>query len=383
MVSGKMGRNADYLKEYNRKKFLSLLRQKPLSRADVARELGITRAATSLIAESLVAEGLIREDEPEKVTSASSRGKPPIPLSLAPGSLYAVGINLNRGGSSAALVDICGQVVARTAVHVHHDGDQIHALERVIRSLVNQADVPWEKIVGVGVSAPGPLDGESGIILNPPNFPLWQNLRISEPLEQSLGIPVFLETDASSMARYQLGKPSAHGSQDYLLLLIQNGVGSGVISRGKILKGAGYFTTELGHCTINYAGRPCSCGNRGCLETYAGMESLLEGKPYKTWQEVVEKSQLDPVASALVSEELDYLATAICNFATIVPVDTVLMAGDLVHGAQDTSPLLEQKINRQLLLRNTLPIRVYPAYMGQEPSANAAADIAFGRYLLM
>lgn len=380
-MATKPARNAEYLKEYNRKKFLSLLRRNPMSRADVSRELGITRAATSLIADALMEEGLVRELPPEKL--GTTRGKPSNPLALEPDSLYAVGISLKRGTSTAGVVDICGNVLCTTEIKVHQDGDQIYILERTVRTLVEQAGIPWEKLVGVGISAPGPLDGENGTILNPPDFPLWQNLRVSEPLEKSLGVPVFLENDASSFARYQLGKPETHGSEDFLLLMIKNGVGSGVISRGKLLKGAGYFTTELGHCTIAYNGRPCSCGNRGCLETYAGMEQLLADTPYDTWQQVVDRSRVNSDASALLAEEFDYLAAAICNLATIVPIDTVLMAGDLAYHAQDTSPLLEQKVNRQLLRRNTLPIRVYPAYMGQEPAVNAAADIAFGRYLLV
>jgi len=380
MAITRNARNAEYLKEYNRKKFLWLLRQAPLSRADAARHLGITRAAISLIAEAMIEEGLIKEEE---VTNPSSRGKPPIPLALEPTSLYAIGINLCRGTCSAGLVNICGGVHSTMDIKVHHDGDQIHALERTVRRLVEDAGVSWDKIVGVGISAPGPLDGENGIILNPPNFPLWQNLRVSEPLEAALGIPVFLENDASSLARYQLGKPQAHGSEDFLLLLIRNGVGSGVISRGKLLKGAGYFTTELGHSTIHYAGKRCTCGNRGCLETYAAMENLLADTPYESWQDVVDNSRMDPNASALISEEFDYLTAAICNIAAIVPIDTVLMAGDLIHRAQDTAPLLEQKINQHLLRRNILPIRVYPACNGLNISVESAADIAFGRYLLM
>lgn len=383
MTITKNARNAEYVKEYNRKKFIGLLRQAPMSRADAARHLGITRAAISLIAEAMIEEGLIREIPPEEVSNPSSRGKPPIPLTLVPDSLYAVGINISRGTSSAGLVNICGTVINSIDIKVHHDGDQIRALERTVRRLISDANVPWEKIVGIGISAPGPLDGENGVILNPPNFRLWQNLRISEPLEAALGIPVYLENDASSLARYQLGKPQAHGSEDFLLLKISNGVGSGVISRGKLLKGAGYFTTELGHSSIDYAGKPCSCGNRGCLETYASMENLLEDTPYSSWQEVVDRSRTEPDASALISLEFDYLTAAICNLTAIVPIDTVLMAGDLAHRAKDTAPLLEQKINQHLLRRNNLPIRVYPAYAGADPFINSAADIAFGRFLLM
>ena len=234
--------------------------------------------------------------------------------------------------------------------------------------------------MGIGVSAPGPLDGESGRILNPPRFDLWHNTDIGAFLHRRLGVPVYLENNATCLARYNLGKPEAMGSENFLLLLVDSGVGSGVISGGKVLKGAGYFTSELGHTSIDYQGRLCACGNIGCLEAYAAIPNLLKGSSYSCWQEMINALPAQE-AQGLLRQEAQFLAAGVINLIHMISIDTVLLAGDLRYGTEQIAPILEESINRQNLWRNILPVRVLPACSGPNSRIQAAADVAFGRFL--
>lgn len=374
-------RNAEYTKEYNRKMFLRLLRIEPMFRAEIARRMGLTRAATSLIAEELLAEGLIRET----VATEKRMGRTPVPLTLCPDAGYAIGVYLNRDGCTAGLVNICGEMLAREKLRLGDgvDEEKVAPLVQSIRNMVAEAKVPREKIVGIGVSAPGPLDGESGRILNPPRFELWHQTDIGTMLHESLNLPIYLENNASCLARYNLGKPEARGSEDFLLLLVDSGVGSGVISGGKVLKGAGYFTSELGHSSINFAGRPCACGNIGCLEAYAAIPNLLRDTEFTAWQQVVDRKDVSTEARALVEQQMEYLTAGIINMTHLVSIDTVLLAGDLLYGAETFAPLLEEKVNSRMLRRDILPIRVLPSCAGPHATVQAAADVAFGRFLMV
>lgn len=373
-------RNAEYTKEYNRKMLLRLLRTAPISRAELARQLGLTRAAASLIADDLLQEGLITET----TATGTKVGRTPVPLMLRPDAGYAVGVYLNRDGCTAGIVSMNGDLLTQTRLHLTGIGgsEKMMPLVSAIRRMVDRSGIPWNKIIGIGVSAPGPLDGENGRILNPPRFNLWHNTDICSFLNAQLRFPVYLENNASSLARFNQGKAEAQGSRDFLLLLVDSGVGSGIISNDKILKGAGYFTGELGHASIDFHGRTCACGNIGCLEAYAAVPNLLQGSPYTTWKELID-SLPDPAAQKLLEQEAEYLAAGIITATNMVSIDTVLLAGDLLYGIEHIAPLLESAANRRILRRDILPLRVLGSCSGPNTPVQAAADIAFGRYLMV
>ena len=370
-------RNAEYTKKYNRNLFLRLLRIEPLSQAEIARKMGLTRSAVSLITDELIHEGFITQSE----ASASGRGRPPVSLALVPDSMYAVGIYLNRDGCYAGLIDICGNVHFKERIHLEKTSDKLSAIESTIRRLLKASGISQEQLAGVGISAPGPLDGENGVILNPPRFDLWHNMSICSALRTRLHIPVYLENNASCLAQFHYGKPQLCESENFLLLLVDSGIGSGIISGGKLLKGVGYFTSELGHTSISYSGKRCVCGNIGCLEAYASIPALLADTPFKHWKELIDKRLENQKAFDLINLELNYLATGIMNTSNIVSIDTVVLAGDVSYGADYTAPLLEEKLKERSMRRDLLPLKVIPAISGEDTSIVSAADIAFNRFL--
>lgn len=373
-------RNAEYTKEYNRKMLLRLLRTAPMSRAELARQLGLTRAAASLIADDLLQEGLITET----TATGTKVGRTPVPLMLRPDAGYAVGVYLNRDGCTAGIAGMNGELLTQTRLHLTGAGgsEKLMPLVAAIRGMIAQTGIPWNKLVGIGVSAPGPLDGENGRILNPPRFNLWHNTDIGSFLSAQLRLPVYLENNATSLARYNQGKAEAQGSRDFLLLLVDSGVGSGIISGDKILKGAGYFTGELGHASIDFHGRTCACGNIGCLEAYAAIPNLLQGTSFATWKAVID-SLPDPAAQAILEQEAEYLAAGIITATNMVSIDTVLLAGDLLYGIEHLTPLLETAVNSRILRRDILPLRILGSCSGPNTPVQSAADIAFGRYLMV
>lgn len=376
----KSARNAEYTKEYNRKMFLRLLRRESLSRAEIARRLGLTRAASSLIADELLHEGIIRET----IATSKQLGRTPVPLTLCPDSAYAIGVYLNRDGCTAALVNVCGEVLEKERLRIGEgEGEEkLSPLVDSVNKMLANACLPIEALIGVGISAPGPLDGESGRILNPPRFDLWHQTDIGPMLSTELGLPVYLENNATCLARYNLGKPETEGSENFLLLLVDSGIGSGVISGGKVLKGAGYFTSELGHISINYKGKRCACGNVGCLEAYASMPNILSGSSFSDWNQVIAQHE-SKEAAALIQKEAEYLSAGIVSMINLVSIDTVLLAGDILKGVEYFAPILEETVNKRILRRDFLPVRVMPSCSGPDAQVKSAADVAFDRFLMV
>ena len=140
-------RNAEYTKEYNRKMFLRLLRMAPISRAEIARRMGLTRAATSLIADELMGEGLIEET----TANATKRGRTPVPLTLRHDAGYAVGVYLNRDGCTAGLVDMCGVVLTKERLHLEgtENRERLDILAEAIEGMQRRMNIPKEKNIKI------------------------------------------------------------------------------------------------------------------------------------------------------------------------------------------------------------------------------------------
>lgn len=368
-------RNSEYTKKYNRNQFIRILRHEALSRSQLARKLGLTRSAASLIAEDLINDEYILKEENKK-----PMGRVSLPLALNCKRIYSIGVFLTRTSCKIGIIDLCGNVLSSKSI-ICDRPEKLDLLANSIIELINEQNIDFKKIIGVGISAPGPLDGESGRLINPPGFEAWHHFPITDVLSRKLNFPVYLENDAVSLAQYNLGKKEAKNSENFLLLLVDNGIGSGVIIRGKILKGQGYFTGELGHTSINSKGKKCICGNRGCLEAYASINKLLAGTEYSSWKEVMDNYSTSTTAKKLVQKEADYLTVGIVNLINLISVDTILLAGDLLYKAKEFSPILEKEINKKYLRRNLIHINVFPSCEGTNVPLCAAADIAFNAFL--
>lgn len=362
-------RNADYIKEYNRKAVLRLLRHNPMSRAELARETGLTRATTSLIADELLNEGVLKELSPQ----SNGRGRCAIPLAVCSDRYYALGVFLSRTGCRVGLCDFSGKLVRRRSLELTEDPveDIVQALEEMLQT------VDRSRVLGIGISSPGPLDAQQGKILNPPRFDCWHGVPIGPILSSRMGIPAYLEHDACALALHQL---ETSDSRDFLLLLVNSGVGSGIVSNGRLLGGAGHFTGELGHTSIRFDGRRCECGNKGCLETYAAVPHLLEGSRFHSWKELIDDAD-SADAKLLLDRESEYLAAGVINLLNLIPVDTVYLTGDVNYGVELLAQRLQCEISSRALSRNISTVRVLPADPRPEALILSAGDVVFTRFL--
>ncbi|MBO4939262.1 MAG: ROK family protein [Oscillospiraceae bacterium] len=362
-------RNADYIREYNRKAVLRLLRRNPMSRAQLARDTGLTRAATSLIADELLSEGVLMELSPK----SSGRGRCAIPLAVSPDRYLALGVFLSRTGCCAGLCDFSGNLLCRRPLEL--TDDPVEDIVRTLEELLETVD--RSKVVGIGISSPGPLDTKAGRILNPPRFDRWHGMDIGPILSERMGMPAYLEHDACALALHQLEQGS---SRDFLFLLVNSGVGSGIVSNGRLLGGTGHFTGELGHTTIRFDGRRCECGNRGCLEAYAAIPNLLEGSRFASWKELIDEADSED-ARILLDREGEYLAAGVINLMNLIPLDTVYLAGDVGYGSDLLGERLKREIATRALSRDRGAVEVLPADLRPEAVILSAGDIVFSRFL--
>ena len=373
-----MTKSAVLGKVNTRKLILKLLRQTSLSRAELARQTGLTRAAISQITEELIRDGLVIETEKAYL---SSRGRTPTLLQVVPSAMYCIGVQLSRNKIRYGIADFSGKLVVRNTLETYGKRSAEDILKEVtegISALVLRENISWEKIYGIGVSAPGPLDAVNGKILNPPNFSQWKNVPVAKRLTELLLLPCFLENDANALALQYALNGDFLERDDFLLVLADSGFGSGLIHNGKLLRSSSGFSCELGHTSINFRGPVCSCGNRGCLEGYASIPSLMKNyQRYVDWQSLLASSQ----AEEAMTQEAEYLSAGIVNLCNIIPVKAVLLAGELALAGDPLISKLETQIQNRPMSLQDEKLVVYAAPEQDLDYVCSAANIALCHYL--
>lgn len=150
-------------------------------------------------------------------------------------------------------------------------GDVLPHIADEARRLVRENNLQMSDVASFGISAPFPADAKRGIMLEPPNNPLWRNVPILEYLTNALGIDGTFENDANCGALAEWFFGAGKGCQNFVYLTMSTGIGGGIIASGKLVRGGAALSAgEIGHICVQIDGRQCSCGMKGCYEAYSG-----------------------------------------------------------------------------------------------------------------
>ena len=246
----------------------ALYRGRGRSRADLARDIGLSRVTMSDVVSDLIDEDLVVE---LGTRTASRPGKPATMLDINRTGHNIVGLDLSNSGSFVGVVtDLDGNVVARSGVEIPATvgEDALVAIETLLADLIALAPMP---VLGVGVSSPGIVD-DRGVVLSAPNLG-WRDVPLRERLAAACGLHVSVANDANAAI---VGERSfGSGRPDMMLVRVGGGVGSGVMIDGRVVGGARFAAGEIGHVVSGTdEGDLCACGNRGCLETWLAVPRI-------------------------------------------------------------------------------------------------------------
>ncbi len=190
-------------------------------------------------------------------------------------SEFSIGVDLGGTNLRAAAIDRSGKMLDRVSGSTARSegreailGDMVDAI-RTLRERLGASG-----LAGIGVAVPGFILLEEGVIRNSNNLASLENFPIRDELSRRLGTPVILENDANAAALGEKWIGAGRSVSDLVLLTLGTGIGGGVISGGKVLRGFLGMAGELGHITVVPNGNPCGCGNRGCVEKHASATAL-------------------------------------------------------------------------------------------------------------
>ncbi|MGE0129437.1 MAG: ROK family protein [Blastocatellales bacterium] len=332
-------------REINRQIALNLVRtHQPISRADLARIMGVRRGAASLIVNDLLAEGLIFEG----ATGESHRGRKPTFLYIDSRGRCVVAVDIRVTRTSLMVTDLIGkQLVATSGFPTERDPKRLVAeLGKRIKKVLSEHKEVGE-CKGVGVVVPGMVDRATSRIIHAPTLG-WRDVEIRESLASATGLPVHVENSGKACALAQIwaarGDTAATG--DVVFVSVSDGIGVGIVVNGEILRGRHNIAGEFGHVPLSIDGPRCPCGATGCWEAYISNlatlsryfgRNLREAKPVAaevatfTIEDLIVRARAgDAKAVAAIEATARYLGLGLASIVNAVDPARIYIGGEII-----------------------------------------------------
>jgi N-acetylglucosamine repressor len=262
-------------REINRQIALNLIRaHQPISRADLARLMNVRRGVASLLVSELLSESLIFEGA---LGEAVGRGRRPTFLYIDSRERCVVGVDIRASRTYVMVTDLMGKQLG--AVSSFQTNKDVNALTQELARRIKQTLADYKEVGacgGVGVVVPGMVDPALGRVLHAPTLG-WRDVSLRDPLAAALGIPVHIENSGKACALAQLWatRSDVVASASSVFVSVSDGVGTGVVVNGELLRGRHNTAGEFGHVPLSIDGPRCSCGATGCWEAYVSNLATL------------------------------------------------------------------------------------------------------------
>ncbi|TDE11209.1 ROK family transcriptional regulator [Jiangella asiatica] len=375
------------LRESNRERLLGLLQENGvLHRAELARRAGVSRTTVSTIVADLLDEGIVVEvgddtDRYAAVDDVERKGsRPRTGLSLNPKAGAVIGLDFSADAVVGVVADLGHEVLAEES---HDLGAELPWENRLdvgvdlAKTLLARADMPWSRVVGVGLGVPGPVDQRTGEVGASSRSLPWAGAHAASDLSRRLNVPVSMDNTAHLGALAEIAWGVAQGCRNVIYVKISSGLSAGLVVDGRVFGGAIGATGALGHMPVDLDGPVCPCGSRGCLELYAAVPALvaqLQGMSRDlTIGHIL--SMVDDghrAARRVLADAAGTLGRVLAGVCNLLNPELVVIGGDLAAAGEHYLAPLEST-----LLDHALPIvadqlRVVPGQLGDRAGALGA-----------
>ena len=370
------------IRDINRQIVLNYVRERePISRSEIAHETALHRSTISLIVDELKQHGLIEEIG----AGESTGGRPPTLLRIRAAGPVAIGVDLGTARTIVAASDIAGRVLEQEEFETDADFNRTFELiaERVLE--LNRRNK--EAIEGVGISVPGLVDPETGNMVYVPHFK-WHDVALSKEMEERTKLPVTADNDANAAALAELwfGRPEVRETRDFIMVLVEEGVGTGIVFDGQVYRGELGSAGEFGHMTIG-TGAPVACasGSYDCWESFASERAALaryhqlsSDEPHASglcFRQLLDRA-FDGEERALhaLKETAHYLGVGISNLIKGLSPEAIIVSGPIVRAW----PLINDDINEAVgenICLGLPPARVIASTLGAQPTLMGALSL--------
>ncbi|KAA8824983.1 ROK family protein [Bifidobacterium reuteri] len=370
----------------------------PMSRADLAKETGLTKATLSLLSALLLDNDIVREGEP---VANASFGRPSKPLTICGGSIAGIGLQINTDGYGCLALDLNGDTLDRQWV----DEDMTGADPTEIFARLDAMTFPLERrlrrkgcrIVGAGLALPGIVTDDMRLLVAR-NLG-WENVELGRfNVVRRLDAVAGNEAMMAAIAQipgYATVRADflnvVNRTDSFIYLSTDIGIGGAVVRDGAVVTGSHGFAGEIGHVSVAMDGPLCQCGRRGCLEAFAGRRALVEAAGIGQGDEAASSKAIEvflsrwksgePVVAAVMDRAVDALVSAIASAVNLADVDTVLLGGLWSHFGDELGNVLEGRLRSEILGYPAIGIRVFVPPVAEHPSLYGAAEMGLRRFI--
>lgn len=370
------------LREGNRRRVVRLLRiHGPMTRAELSRLAEVSRSTISAIVSGLLEQGLVEE---RGETLTGSAGRPGSLVALNPAAGVAVGIDIDHRHLRVMVADLAHTVLgeATRSLELDHDASATMTLAvELVDEVLGEAGLDRGRALGVGMSLAGPIESRHGTVRPSSISPSWVGVDAATEMEARIGLPVLVDNDANLGALAEMMWGAARGVWEGVYLNVGTGIGAGLIIGGAVYRGAVGTAGEIGHATASDGGPVCRCGNRGCLERYAGGTAILQdlagshGEDMTLDDLIAHVHAGETACRRVVSDAGALIGIHVATVCNLLNPSRVIVGGPL----SATGDVLLEPIRRSIA-RSALPIaaetvEVVPGDLGDRATALGAVAL--------
>ncbi|HBD01694.1 MAG TPA: ROK family protein [Lachnoclostridium sp.] len=383
------GINQDVTQEMNRSLLLKSLRREGVcSRAHLASLTGLKQATVTNIMKDFLNWGIVKEVG----FLNGSKGRRSIGVSINPDGYRVIGVRLARKHYSVGLFDLTGKQIVKE--RVDFEPEKQPGAEEILNQIVGRMRLLIQQygkdsVLAAGLAVPGPFIAKKSRIALITGADIWKDIELKAFFEREMDIPVFLEHNANAGAYAHMWDLKEAYHDDILVYIAAGqGIGAGIVMNGRIYEGALGTSGEIGHMTIDRNGKPCACGNRGCLERYAsslelvctvyGERAGMKGCNFEDLEKQIRSG--DTAYTEHYRRACESLGVGIINIVNIINPDRIIIGDDMAR----PNPELMEKTVRETVQKGILPdvfdelTLSISAYQG-DPILTGAAIVAIDR----
>jgi len=367
-----------------------------ITRPELVRRAGLGRAVVTQRVSELIDLGVAEDGDP----APSTGGRPAREIRIRAGAGSILAAELGATSISVALSDLaCRTRLEREEPMDVAAGPEacLAQLERLFDGLLSHSQDPCPPLWGIGVGLPGPVEFATGRPIAPPIMPGWDDYPVRERLRERHGVPVWVDNEVNVMALGELRAGLAAGERHALYVKIGTGIGAGLISNGRLHRGAQGCAGDLGHlAVVDDESMLCRCGNRGCLEALAGgaalgrdgeraaregrspfLEAVLEQNGTVTARDVASGAQSGDRASYdLLARAGTLIGETLASVVSFFNPSLILVGGGVAESGDLLMANIREATYRRALPLATRDLRLTRSVLGERSGLTGAAYMA-------
>jgi predicted NBD/HSP70 family sugar kinase len=329
-----------------------------MTRSALARATGLSRTTISTLLGELIEQGIVTEATDDAARRGAGRPATVVRLDHSAGA--AVSIDVGARHLAAAVGDLAHRVLAERWIRLpaaHSAEDGMDRAAKLVLEMLDEAGVEKQSVIGAAMGLPAPISQPAGLVASANILPGWAGVHVADEMSERLGLHVFVENDSNLGALAESAWGAGAGFDQLAYIKAATGIGAGLVQDGKLFRGTTGTAGEIGHTTVAEDGPICRCGNRGCLELYAGGAALLE--------QVVELADENhPACIRVLADAGRHIGVAIANLINLFNPRRIIVGGELAGAGETVLAPMRVAAERSAVQAAVEAVEIVPGVLG-------------------